>query len=402
MGRMSQDAPGPRPRQVTVGGWVVAVASALLVVTVFDAMTHLHSVDTRDALRDALSSGSAKGLGLSVDEAISVIRWALLVAGAAAATTAVLGVFVLQRHTAARVVLSVAAVPIAVSAVIGGGGRSGSAAGVFLLGIVVAGATALLWTEPARAWFAGRVPQTETTPAARPTAPPAPSREVVPRTSESRVPASPPRAVSGWGDLPPPVAVLGADPVAAPVGSRHQVPVQVRTACILTWVFSALTASVYVGLIVAAAVDRAGTVDLVRDSSGISDLTATDAELIGALLAMSALMLVWCILASVLAALTWRRQAWASVALLVSCGVATLFEVVGFPFSLLHIGASVTAFVLLLRPSARAWLRGPGQGTGARDWPAPSGRPVPPAAPDQLPPDQVPPDQVPPGRPPVW
>jgi hypothetical protein len=398
MGRMSQDAPGPRPRQVTVGGWVVAIASALLVVTVFDAMTHLHSVDTRDALRDALSSGSAKGLGLSVDEAISVIRWALLVAGVAAATTAVLGVFVLQRHTAARVVLSVAAVPIALSAVIGGGGRSGSAAGVFLLGIVVAGATALLWTEPARDWFAGRVPQAEATPAtpatpaARPTWPPAPSREVVPRTSESQEPAPPPRAVPGWGDVRPPVAVLRADPVVAPVGERHPVPVQVRIACILTWVFSALTASVYVGLMVAAAVDRAGTVDLVRDSSGISDVTATDAELIGVLLAMSALMLVWCILASVLAALTWRRQAWASGALLVSCGVATLFEVVGFPFSLLHIGASVAAFVLLLRPSARAWSRGPGQSTGARDWPAPSGSPVPPAAPDE----------PPPGKPPVW
>lgn len=378
---------------------MVAVASALLVVTVFDAMTHLHSVDTRDALRDALTSGSAKGLGLSVDEAISVIRWALMVAGVAAATSAVLGVFVLQRHTAARVVLGVAAVPIALGAVIGGGGRSGSAAGVFLLGIVVAGATALLWTEPARDWFAGRSPQPVDGAAAATTWPPPASRETMPRSDERATAL--PRSQAGRGDLPPaptyppPVAELRSAALVTPAALSRPIPTAVRIACILTWVFSALTATVYVVLIIVAAADRAGAVDLVRDGGGISDVTATDSEIIGILVAMSALMLVWCLLASLFAALTWRRHAWASVVLLVSCGVATLFEVVAFPFSLLHIGASVTAFVLLLRPSVRTWVRGSGAARVVGDWPAPSGSPVPPDESQR-------PQGMPPGKPPVW
>ncbi|HET6168127.1 MAG TPA: hypothetical protein VFE07_14945 [Marmoricola sp.] len=364
---MSHDAPGPRPPQVTIGGWVVAVASAVLVVTVFDAMTHLHSVDTRDSVRHALSSGSAQGLGISVDQAIGVIRAALLVAGAAAAMTAVLGVFVLQRHLAARVVLSIAAVPIALSAVIGGGGRSGSAEGVFLLGIVIAAATPLLWTEPARDWFAGRSPQPKVAVAAGSTWPPPARTELAP--IEVRL-----------------VTVLSAP---APSG---RVPISVRVACILTWVFCALTGLVYVGLIVAAGVDRHGTVDLVRDSAGISDFSTSDAEVVGILLAMCASMLVWCILASVVAALAWHRQAWASVVLIVSCGVATLFEVVALPFSVLHVAASVAAFVLLLRPSARAWFRRTVPVATARDWPAPSGPPLPPAE------HESPPS----GKPPVW
>jgi hypothetical protein len=106
-------------------------------------------------------------------------------------------------------------------------------------------------------------------------------------------------------------------------------------------------------------------------------------------------MLVWCLLASVLAALTWRRHGGASVVLLVSCGVATLFEVVAFPFSLLHIAASVTAFVLLLRPSTRSWFQGSHPARVVHDWPPPAGTPVPPDASQQ-------PQGLPPGKPPVW
>lgn len=337
---MSHDAPGPRPRQVTVGGLVVAVASALLVVTVFDATTHLHSVETRDAVTDALTT-DWKGLGLSVDDALGVIRWALLVAGVAAAATGVLGVFVLQRHVAARIALTVAAVPLVLSAPIGGSGRSGSAAAVFLLGAVVAAGTALLWTEPARDWFAGRSPRT---------AAPVPTAAVPARRVETTT-SAPLRAEHR---------------VVVPVrpAESTRMPVEVRVACVLTWVFSAVTAVGYLLVIAALAIDRSGIVDAARDNAGISDATVSDDQLVGIVLAVSSLFLVWCILASLVAALCWRRHAWASVALLVSCGMATVFAAVAVPYSALHVGASMAAFVLLLRPSVRAWFRR----SGAPGW----------------------------------
>src|SRR4051794_38636158 len=145
---MSNDAAGPRPREVTIAGWTVAVASTMLVVTVFDTMARLHSVDTRDSLTRALGAGSAKDFGISLTDALGVMRGALFVAGVAAVVTGILAVFVLQRHATARIVLTVAAVPVVLTAPFSGG----------FLGLLVGGSAALLWSRPARDWFAGRAP----------------------------------------------------------------------------------------------------------------------------------------------------------------------------------------------------------------------------------------------------
>jgi hypothetical protein len=343
MGGMSSDKPGPRPRQVTVGGSVVAVASALLVVTVFDSMTNLRSIDTRTALTRALTTGSGRDLGISVDDALTLIRAALFVAGAGAAVTAVLGIFVLQRHTAARVVLTVAAVPVVVTAPFSGG----------LLGAVIGGATALLWTRPARDWFAGRA----VTPPEQGLLPPPPA--------------------PAWPAYPPP-----------PAPASGRVPTPVRIACILTWVFSLLTGSAYVLVVVAVAVDRGKVLDLLRDNASVRDTSLTDSQLIGVLVAISAVVVLWCLLASLFALLTWHRHEWAWRMLLVSVGAASFVELLGLPYSLLHLAACITAFVLLLRPGVRAWLR---QGRGA------AAPPPPPEAQSWPPPTPRPPD-----KPPLW
>src|SRR4051812_11257907 len=233
MGPMSSDTSGPRPREVTIAGWTVAVASAMLVVTVFDAMAKLHSVDTRDSLTRALGAGAAKDFGISLTDAVGVMRGALFVAGVAAVVTGVLGVFVLQRHATARIVLTVAAVPVVLTAPFSGG----------FLGLLVGGSAALLWSRPARDWFAGRPPARPAVGRLAPRSPVRPVEQPVPPTG-ARPPGSespPPRVVPGWGEWgrlePPPYAFPPADP---------RVPVQVRVACVLTWVMSSLTALVYV------------------------------------------------------------------------------------------------------------------------------------------------------------
>jgi hypothetical protein len=334
---MSHDAPGPRPRQVTIGGWVIAVASAMLVVTVYDAMANLHSVDTRDKLMRELTTGSMKGLGITLTDALDVFRGALFVAGLAAVVTGILGVFVLQRHTTARIVLTVAAVPVVLTAPFAGG----------FLGVLIGGATGLLWTQEARDWFAGRAP-------ARPVSS-APVPSAVPSTTVPAPMPSQPSVDERASWAPPNVSAaaplsLTASPPPAPV------PAQVRAACLLTWTFSALTALVYVTVLVAVAADRSHVLELARDNAALRSSSLSDRGVIAFLVALSAGAIAWCILAAVLAALAWRRQPVARSLLLLSAGAAFVVGLVGLPYSLVHLAASAVAFVLLLTRTARGWF----------------------------------------------
>lgn len=424
---MSQQDAGARPSQVTIAGWVIAVASVMLVISVFDTMGNLNSVDTRDQVTRALTTGSARDLGLSVDDALEVMRWSLFVSGAAAAVTAILGIFVLQRHTAARVVLTVAAVPVVLTSPFSGG----------FLGVLVGASAAMLWTRPARDWFAGRpVTQSpwspfsrarEETPRER-AVPPAfrplpPSGAVGPLDQpDSSEPAGetppPPPPMPGWGgaagptsavgsgqhgrpvgaDWPPPYAHALTTPLTA--GTTQQVPTQVRVACILTWVFAGLSAAGYVLLGVAIAVDRGEMLELMRENASVQDTSLSDDTLIAALVVVSALTVIWCLAACVLAALVWRRHLWAWRLLLVSAGVAAAVCLLALPLSLLHLAACGVSVGLLVRPSTRAWIRGAdrlpgpgagsGPGSGPGSWQPPSG-----------PPREVPTPQ-PGDKPPVW
>jgi hypothetical protein len=415
---MSQQDAGARPSQVTIAGWVIAVASVMLVVSVFDTMGNLNSVDTRDQVTRALTTGSARDLGLSVDDALEVMRWSLFVSGAAAAVTAILGIFVLQRHTAARVVLTVAAVPVVLTSPFSGG----------FLGVLVGASAAMLWTRPARDWFAGRpVTQTarspfssrarEETPRERPVPPafrPLPPPGVVdpadrPDSSEPAGEAPPPPPpMPGWGgpagpaptsaagsvqsghavaaDWPPPYAHAPATPsTPSTLGTTQQVPSQVRVACILTWIFAGLSAAGYVLLGVAIAIDRGEMLELMRENASVQDSSLSDDTLIAALVVVSALTVIWCLAACGLAVLVWRRSLWAWRLLLVSIGVAALVCLLALPLSLVHFAACGVTFGLLVRPSTRAWIRGgngpvgpgpgPQGGLGSGAWQPPTGSP---------------------------
>ena len=447
---MSSTAPGPRPREVTVGGWAVPIASAILVVAVFDRMAGLQSVATRDALTTALTAGWAKDLGITVDDAISMIRVVLFVSGTAAAVTGVLGIFALQRHASARIALTVAAVPVVLTAPVVGG----------LLGIAVGVGAGMMWTRPARDWFAGRPP------APREVARPEPARtqptppEWRPHDRDDPPPAAqqppqPPPPIHGWGQAPGPVPPAYPAPyppthpvpqpaphpasyppesyppesyvpapypqASYPQGSwaafpadGGRMPTQVRVACILTWVFSLLTGGVYLLLILAIAVDRGGMVELLRDNPSVQDTSLTDDQLVAVLIAVSAVILVWCLAAALLAFLTWRRHVAAWVILLVCVGAAGVAEIFALPFSLLHLAAGVTTFVLLLRAPVRAWIRGeprrqpPTWPGAAPAWPQPSApqppaqQPLTPQSPTQQPPSAEDHPVQPPGKPPVW
>ena len=137
-------APSPeRPRQVTAVAWTIVVASVLVVVTVFDYVAGLRTLDSREQIAEVLSEPPGSDLGVSVSTAIDALRVLAFVAAGCATAAAVLGYQVLQRSRSARLILSLLAVPLFFAGMPSAG----------LLAAVVVAAVVMLWLQPARDWF---------------------------------------------------------------------------------------------------------------------------------------------------------------------------------------------------------------------------------------------------------
>lgn len=380
---MNQPDPSARPSQVTVAGWGIAVASVLLVFAVFDTIGQLQTVDMRDRVAEAIRSGSAKGFGFTVDDILGVMRWCLYVSGVAGAVTGVLGIFVLQGHRGARVVASIAAVSIVLTASIAGSFTA-------FLGMFIAVGTALLWSRPARDWFDGR----PVAPPVRP-APPVERRPEPPTTPLSWAPptagtAQPP-PTPGWGEAPPapgsPVdlawpaptpppgdqetsALAPSEPTAPPAPAP--IPRQVRLACILTGVFSSLTALGYAAVAILLAVDQDRMVTELKKSPAWQKSFDVDTVTTVVTVA-SSVFVVWSVAAVVLAVLVSRRVRWAWIVLLVSAWAAGLVSVLAFPLSLPYLAAIGATTGILMRRPTREWFAGASP-SGPREQP-PATRP---------------------------
>ncbi|MFI2707365.1 hypothetical protein ACH5WX_07455, partial [Nocardioides sp. CER28] len=128
----------PRPRQVTIAASMIVAGSAAVVLTVFQQIAGLHSIDTRDTVEKMLGEPPFDTMGVSVDRILDIIRVLSMVAAACATATAILGWQVLHRSKSARIALSVLAVPLFITG-IGTGG---------ILSTAVAVAIVLLWLQP--------------------------------------------------------------------------------------------------------------------------------------------------------------------------------------------------------------------------------------------------------------
>src|SRR5215212_1811419 len=154
----------PRPRQVTMAGWMIVGGSVLVVATVFETVTNLHTLETRQAVSQFISQSPGDGFGLDVSGALLVLRTVSMVAAGCAAVAAVLGFHVLRRNRGARLGVTLVAVPLFLTGLVTGG----------FLSSMVAASSLLLWLEPSRNWFDGVRPPTALgrAPGARRTAPP--------------------------------------------------------------------------------------------------------------------------------------------------------------------------------------------------------------------------------------
>ena len=302
-----------------MAGWLIMVGSVFALGLVVQRLSGLHTLENLESVQSFLATPPGSDLGVSTDSAITAIRTLLMVTAGCATAAGILGYQVLRRSRSARTAVTVLAVPLFLA---------GMATGGFVTSIVAASA-AILWLQPARAWFDGR-------------------------------PLPEPRAAAPVSGAAPAGAGPTTPVTAAPVGTR---PATVLRACLLTWIFTGL---VIIGL-VASAVALAVSPDLMldevhRENPDIAAQGVSDDMLLVATYLMIAGLVVWSLAAAGLAVLVFRRVDWARIVLIVSAAVCAVFCLIGaalgafvLAFPLL---ASIFTVAMLVRPDTRVWFSG--------------------------------------------
>lgn len=399
------DAAHPRPRQVTTAGVMGVTGSVLVILSLFDTLASLRTVEVRESVESYLASPQGEDLGVSTAWFLDALHVTVLANGAFAATAAVLGVYVFQRHQGARIGFTIAAGLLVVGMWVVAGFLPSVLVGVT---IVVAFAAALMWSPPARDWFAGRAPRQpeplvappprpirhDPPPASPPSsswAPPvAPPGESAPGASPQPAPAAYPfgeqRPSTATLPYPAPSA-LGATP-EQPVAARR--PGAVAAALLMTWLCSGVVLFSFGVVLLMLLLAQDTLLSAVRRNPAVQDYGLTTADLLSALWVTVAIFLFWSLAGLVLATLAWRRVTFGWVLLVVSAVMTALVGFVTFPFGLLvGIPAALTAGLLLSGPARRWYLQ--------RDQ-------LPPQGPEQGPQQGSQPQQPgpPPGQPPVW
>jgi hypothetical protein len=136
-----------RPREVTLGGAQAIIGGAVMTVLLIGVAQQLYSSEMHDALAKAIADPRARKLGLTIDDARTLAKYAIMVMGVVSVSSVVLGIFVLRRHRPSRIALTVlGALVVLVTAFAGPTG--------WVVTLYVAVSVAMLWSRRARAWFA--------------------------------------------------------------------------------------------------------------------------------------------------------------------------------------------------------------------------------------------------------
>jgi hypothetical protein len=353
----------PRPRQVTLAAALVMGASGMLVVSVFERLGDLRSIESRLAIEEFISQPPGSDLGLDLESVLDILYVVSMVAAGLATAAAILGFHVLKRNRSARIGLSVLALPLFLCGLVTGG----------FLASVVAASVAMLWLSPSRQWFAGTTPEpvpstpsnASTPTAATPAPRPAPTAPPLPPPGPSAAQQPPPAWPAYAATQPPPWV-----PPPAPPPRR---PAAVAAACAITWACCALAALMSVLLVGVLIADPEGLItEMHRQNPTLVDQGVSDGALRSASWVTAVVCLVWAVASGLLAVLAFQRRRWAAIGLAVSAAVVGLLCLVGSLLSppLVVPGLLAAATVaLLLQSSAQRWLgrrdvRGAARGPG--------------------------------------
>jgi hypothetical protein len=405
---MSEQKPLARPRQVTTAGVMGVVGSALVVLSLFDALQRLRSVEMREAVDEFLAEPPGDGLGVSTAWAIDVLHGLVLFSGALAAVAAVLAIYVFQRHQAARIGFSIVAALLLVTSPFSSGAMA----------MIVAFAAVMLWGQPARDWFAGREPAPAPAAAAErrsdrpdPWALPGArtdSTEEPPRAPEqSAAPAQqqPPPAAYPFGSRPDPgwaPPAYDQQPgtptwAAGTTSDPDRRPASVTVAAAITWIFAGFSTFLFAVVVLMLMFGQDALVEAVRADARFDEMNVSMDDLLAALWVGSSIAIFWSLSAVILAVLAFRRIGWARIVLAVSAAITALVSITAGLAGLVMVVPAAATVGLLFSRGANAWYsRKPRSST-------PPGPPAagPAAGPQQQPPQQPQPPQQS-GKPPVW
>jgi hypothetical protein len=372
-----------RPRGVTYGAIAVVILGVLVVARAFDALGSLGSLDTQEALRKALDSGSARSMGVSVEDLTDVLHAMILIGATVTAVSVVMALFAISGHQGARWGLLI-------SGVVGGFGAL-----MFepALGIALALAAGWATVSPdAAVWFSGGTPRPRPVPRTRPeeTATP-PERRLANPAPEPH--ADRPPATEGFGAYRAPLSVAPAIPAPAPrvLPDPGRLPGSVRAGVLLAWAacLAVLVATVVATLTLAR--DRAPMITWAIRTFDLRGTAVRDDVITTGLVLLLVLAAGWAVVAGVIALFVRRGNPTARMLLVLDAVVAvagalavlTSSEPSGIAMSVSSavIVAATAVAVLLLSPSAAAYYG---------DHRAPE-RPAPPSE-----------DSDESGRPPIW
>ena len=319
-----------RPPQVTLASSIVMFASVIVLLTAWERVSALGSLETQDAIRAALAEGPFSSLGLDVQSATGLLRVVMMVAAASACATAILGWYVRKPDRSARLALSIFAVPVFLSGMTVGG----------LAGSFVAAGAAMLWLTPGREWFAtGRW------------TPPAPRTEPSVRDAALRrtpPPVAPPQP-TGQSQPPPP----------ALQHQLHARPAAMVAAFVITVVMAGglLTMSLLWVAIAGLAPELLRSV--LEEQPQLVDEGLSFDQVRDTVLAFAGAFIVWCVVALVLAGFAMARRDWARRGLM----VIAAFSAVGCMFFVLEnllvvfpAMAAMATVACLRRVEVRRWF----------------------------------------------
>ena len=319
-----------RPAPVTLSAGLIILGSVSVIALAFAGIAELRSIETREAVEASLKEWPLKSLDLTLDSALSLIRAASMIAGACAAAAAVLGIFLFRRNRAARLGLSVLAIPLLVTGLATGG----------FMATLVAVSTVTLWLQPARDWFDGIAPAAG-----------AANRE---RTERKKSPAA-----AGSPEWPPPASTEVIIPRKPVVSDSDARPKSVTVACVTSWVGTGFTLLfVALSLAVLSADPERVLVEVEKQQPEAISQGLTGDALISASFVVGGIVIGWCLLAILFATLAYRRSRWARIALLFSAAAATVLTAIGSigaVFLLPLLMACVMTISLLMRPEVRTW-----------------------------------------------
>ena len=376
-----------RPPQVSLASGIVMFSSVVVLLTTWERVTTLGSLETQEAIRDFLAEAPASGLDLDVSGATEVLRVLSMVAAACACATAILGWYVRKPDRPARLGLTVAAVPLFVSGFVAGG----------LAGSFVLAGAAMLWLNPAREWFAtGRwtppvvPPRTDAGDTGRPDpwrvpgpgTPPPPggphdgSHDVPPGASRPFGEPGPPahnaygQPVAPWQPhqappqayAPPPPGTH--DPAAAAAWHRRQLlrhrPSAMVTAFVLTVVSAGGLLAMSLLWLALAGLSPEFLMSVIEEQQPqLVEDGLTLAQVRTGVVAIAAVFVVWCSSALVLAGFAMARREWARRGLIISAAFsagASLALVLSTVLVLIPAAAAVATVVCLRRVEVRRWF----------------------------------------------